>query len=868
MKEESLAKSVHKIHAEGTELVMDLAKAQDPSIEFFRMPRKSKTSLLFRFIERDGSTADKWYPLMIKATRSLNRQHHKYVFSYPRKNIVGPSICVVPAERLVFVNQFMKGRASSRPAVKQLFSSFHVEDSIELESLAFHLRGLLTELPSFRLDDAIAEFSSAQGQVRANQTLLNETKRRVWDRCDFGFQYFDGEEPFNSMVQNWQVLHRSVEVNQKPNVNRSGLYVNVCRFVAGSQGVPYSVEDRFDFFVAMVHDKGVLQGLFVLPRRVIDHVFVSPTSRGRKCMYLYRPDAPSVRKNVVKKVKEQQPYYVDLSDPCTIEESLEKVKHIFKTEENRLNEENGAKNLDGAPLQGSNQRSSTSTSVGTFSNMSIQQRSFSSGPRGRGSSSGFLPFEEARAYVRQLGLKSFREWKIYSKTDRPSFIPGDPFRTCKDEWTCYSDWMGYEKRQKGKNFLSFVEAREFVRKLELKSTSEWKEYCKTGRPDTIPASPEKVYKSEWISFNDWCGHARLPPPRRTNFLKWAQGKRARKRHSSDPAAWFENFLATNIKNIELFRLPHDVQGSYLMKFKDASNASAADESGVRLFVRFSAEENPDRGRFTFSHGAYAVNDALIGIRTTGKTLYFVHGRDIRTKHIRIPSPHYTDVRIDGTDEIEATLRQWHSELPQRSLADCIRDKLGSSKGCGSKLLFQAKEFFDRSNLPIKFLPMDSDANVMFGDYRVFHRMLTPKKIGVGYEAHFHANFLVDGQDKCVDFPHNFDCEIDCVMGTIHEDETLKGFFFFPKSSVKEYFTVGETPGKRAGLFYPPFVSPRYDSTRARQKRESAYYIDLSDPENWPMAEAKLRSILAEIDAFKKSGQNVEDAAVLTEKQQN
>jgi len=40
----------------------------------------------------------------------------------------------------------------------------------------------------------------------------------------------------------------------------------------------------------------------------------------------------------------------------------------------------------------------------------------------------------------------------------------------------------------------FEDAREFVRSLGLKSYKEWREYCQSGqKPDDIPSHPYKVY---------------------------------------------------------------------------------------------------------------------------------------------------------------------------------------------------------------------------------------------------------------------------------------------------------------------------------------------------------------------------------------
>ena len=56
-------------------------------------------------------------------------------------------------------------------------------------------------------------------------------------------------------------------------------------------------------------------------------------------------------------------------------------------------------------------------------------------------------------------------------------------------------------------FKSFNESRAFVQTLDLKSYSEWREYCKSdGKPDDIPKNPQVVYHNKgWISWGDWLG---------------------------------------------------------------------------------------------------------------------------------------------------------------------------------------------------------------------------------------------------------------------------------------------------------------------------------------------------------------------------
>ena len=58
----------------------------------------------------------------------------------------------------------------------------------------------------------------------------------------------------------------------------------------------------------------------------------------------------------------------------------------------------------------------------------------------------------------------------------------------------------------GKAWRSFEEAREFVRQLGLQNTDEWFEYHTSGqRPDDIPSNPNKTYASEFKGYGDWLG---------------------------------------------------------------------------------------------------------------------------------------------------------------------------------------------------------------------------------------------------------------------------------------------------------------------------------------------------------------------------
>ena len=67
--------------------------------------------------------------------------------------------------------------------------------------------------------------------------------------------------------------------------------------------------------------------------------------------------------------------------------------------------------------------------------------------------------------------------------------------------------MGQKSNKEiNENFLPFFEARDYIRKFDFKSTTEWKKWVKT-KPEFIPSLPYITYKKFWISWYDWLGYS-------------------------------------------------------------------------------------------------------------------------------------------------------------------------------------------------------------------------------------------------------------------------------------------------------------------------------------------------------------------------
>jgi superfamily II DNA or RNA helicase len=139
----------------------------------------------------------------------------------------------------------------------------------------------------------------------------------------------------------------------------------------------------------------------------------------------------------------------------------------------------------------------------------------------------FKSFHEAKEWVRNLNLNNKLEWDEYIKRDDfPNDIPKTPWCVYGDLYQGLGDWLGTGRiASKLKVYKPFVEAREWVRSLEFKSTKEWNEYVRNNKlPTDIPKAPKIVYGEKFIGFPDWLGYL----PKRGKNKKYRSFEEARK----------------------------------------------------------------------------------------------------------------------------------------------------------------------------------------------------------------------------------------------------------------------------------------------------------------------------------------------------
>ena len=120
------------------------------------------------------------------------------------------------------------------------------------------------------------------------------------------------------------------------------------------------------------------------------------------------------------------------------------------------------------------------------------------------SDSKYLSFEEAREYVRSLKLSGLKGWIAYCKSgEKPANIPSNAHLKYKNEWQGYGDCTGSGNKRHTK-FLSFEEARKFARSLDIFTIQSWNKFVRSDkRPANIPANPWRTYKKEWKGMKNW-----------------------------------------------------------------------------------------------------------------------------------------------------------------------------------------------------------------------------------------------------------------------------------------------------------------------------------------------------------------------------
>jgi len=135
----------------------------------------------------------------------------------------------------------------------------------------------------------------------------------------------------------------------------------------------------------------------------------------------------------------------------------------------------------------------------------------------------WMPFEEAKKFVRSLNINNNREWREFSSSKiKPLNLPATPDKIYKDlGWKNWGDFLGNGFVSNwDKSFMLLEDAKNFVQKKKIITHREYKEFVKSNeRPPNLPTNPNIVYKnSGWIDWSDFFGINRV------EFLPFSKAK--------------------------------------------------------------------------------------------------------------------------------------------------------------------------------------------------------------------------------------------------------------------------------------------------------------------------------------------------------
>ena len=103
---------------------------------------------------------------------------------------------------------------------------------------------------------------------------------------------------------------------------------------------------------------------------------------------------------------------------------------------------------------------------------------------------GIVPFEAAKEWVRQKGIKTFEQWKSIIK---PPQIPENPVIVYKTKWKGWADFFGvgaaidYTKK---KHTVTYEEAKQWAIDNHITNIAQWYSAIK---PPEIPSNPDEKY---------------------------------------------------------------------------------------------------------------------------------------------------------------------------------------------------------------------------------------------------------------------------------------------------------------------------------------------------------------------------------------
>jgi hypothetical protein len=137
----------------------------------------------------------------------------------------------------------------------------------------------------------------------------------------------------------------------------------------------------------------------------------------------------------------------------------------------------------------------------------------------------FLKFGEAKEFVKKLNLKKQKDWRDFAKSNlRPKNIPSNP-EICYEEWAGYGDWLGTRAVASfNKEFVSYEDCKKWAKERNLNTSQMWDNYKK------LYGFPDNIPKYPQKVYKDngwksWSDFTGYISPNKIIFMSYEDAKK-------------------------------------------------------------------------------------------------------------------------------------------------------------------------------------------------------------------------------------------------------------------------------------------------------------------------------------------------------
>ncbi len=402
---------------------------------------------------------------------------------------------------------------------------------------------------------------------------------------------------------------------------------------------------------------------------------------------------------------------------------------------------------------------------------------------GNTSKSRFLPYTEARDYVRGLGLKSRKDYDTYWQRDRPKFLPCQPKRVYGKSFVNYEDFCGFERHQRRKRFvdprlLSDGQAESFVKRFGIHEQGvSWlmQLIC-----DFAPRFKlEATLGNTQVKF--LC--------KRRDYNSQFSNSREREFDVNDDR-WipFCCCVSSKIRHDGAFRFVLNRNSPLSVGHKTSWILSCENESKIYMFSSSTMEQL----------GSY------ISIMPKGK---------------------YKEFEVTPSTIGDILESWWESEKVQKITKNELQ-----STNLRTMLLTQTHEkLYKQAGLTLISSTRASSCDSLLGNKKLLHRSACfMHNNSSGYQISLIRK--ASGVHTC----HDVDVtDIDFFVALFHTNQILTRIIFLPRevlSIMLRKGNNGEMHNKKTSvLLYPSTIKPGNDRSRRKQEVTLPYEIDLQQP---------------------------------------